>query len=64
MSPKVWEAAEALQGLWGDAWDALDDASDSWGAQLSGLKQDLAEGRQDISTVVDEVRGDFWLGLG
>lgn len=55
LSSKAWEAAGALQGLWGDAWDALDNASDSWGAQLSNLKQDLADGKKDIDTVVDEV---------
>lgn len=56
LSVKAWEAAGALQGLWADAWDALDSTSDSWGAQLSSIKQDLAEGKKDVATVVDEVR--------
>jgi hypothetical protein len=56
LSAKAWDAAEGLQGLWGDAWDALDSASDSWGAQLTNLKQDWAEGKKDINIVVDEVR--------
>lgn len=56
LSLKAWEAAGALQGLWADAWDALDSASDSWAAQFSNIKQDLAEGKKDVATVVDEVR--------
>jgi hypothetical protein len=57
LSAKAWAAADTLQGLWADAWQSLDAASDSFRTQLSGLNQDLAEGNKDINTAVDEVRG-------
>lgn len=59
LSGKAQEAAAALQGLWADAWGALDGAANRFSGQMAGLKQDLVEGRKDINTVVDEVREDI-----
>jgi hypothetical protein len=56
MSSKALQAAEALQGMWADAWGSLNAASDRWSGLVSELKTDLVEGRKDINTVVDEVR--------
>lgn len=48
-------AAGSLQGMWAEAWGALDGAANAFSAQLSGLKQEVAEGKKDINTAVDEV---------
>lgn len=58
LSGGAWEAAESLQGVWADAWGALDGAANSWSAQLSALKRELADGTKDFNTVVDEVGRD------
>lgn len=55
LSGKAWEAADALQGLWADAWSTLNAAANSFSSQVTSLKQELAEGKKGINTVVDEV---------
>lgn len=57
LSAKALQAAEALQGMWADAWGSLNAASDRWNGLVFELQNDLVEGRKDINTVVDEVRG-------